>query len=529
MAESVFAALLSGRPEALRLLPGRFADPEAWRSAAEVAATRAVAGPLLEELARQSAGLPRCEARERNLELLGRAGTSVIVTGQQVGLFGGPLYTLHKAATAIARARMVTELSGLACVPLFWLQTEDHDYAEIAQVTVGAPSGPVTLALPADPEPCRIAVAHRCVPDEVTALLDRMADALAPLPHAGAVLEVLRAHYVPGRPLALAFAGLLAELWRGHGLVILDPRGPAVAHLAAPLMKRALDEHEAIAADLSARAEMIAKAGCSEQVHTRADASLVFFHPEGSTGPRYRLVRRGQAWETPAGPVSRQTLDDLLVQDPLRFSSSALLRPLLQDALLPTCAYVGGPAELAYFAQLPPVYARLGVLMPLIAPRARLRVIDGTTRSLLGRLGLTAADVDLPRAALLARVAADTNASRDVQALRARLLGALEQELGALSALGFEQLADPIRRTRDTCAAALNKLADKVEQAALERDHVACERIDRVIAALRPEGEPQERAYGFAALAARAGTDALLRAILEGAAPLDPGVRDVYP
>ncbi|MFI5306221.1 MAG: bacillithiol biosynthesis cysteine-adding enzyme BshC [Polyangiales bacterium] len=529
MTESVFAALLAGRAEALRLLPGRFADPQAWRGAAEVASERRVAPPLIEELARQSAGLPRCDARERNLELLGRAGTSVVVTGQQVGLFGGPLYTLHKAATAIARARMVTELSGRPCVPLFWLQTEDHDYAEIAQIAVAAPSGRVTLALPQDPQPSRIAVAHRTLPDDVAALLDRLADLLAPLPHAAEVLTLLRTHYAPGRPLALAFTGLLAELWRGHGLLILDPRVPAVARLAAPLMKRALGEHAAIAADLSDRAAAIAQAGCSEQVHTRADAALVFFHPEGSAGPRYRLVRRGDAWETPAGPVSQGVLDETLTRDPLRFSSSALLRPLVQDTLLPTCAYVGGPAEVAYFAQLPPLYARFGVPMPLIAPRARLRVIDATTRSLLGRLGLCAADFDLPRTTLLTRTASDSNASPNVQELRAHLLGALERELEALTALGLHQLADPIRRARETCASALHKLADKVERAALERDQVNCERVDRVIAALRPDGVPQERAYGFAALAARSGTDALLRAILEGAVPLDPAVRDVCP
>jgi bacillithiol biosynthesis cysteine-adding enzyme BshC len=528
MAESIFAALLAGRAEALRLLPGRFADPLAWRDAAEAASARGVAAPLVEELARQSASLPRCDARERNLELLARAGTSVVITGQQVGLFGGPLYTLHKAATVIARARLVTELSGRRCVPLFWLQTEDHDYAEIAHVAIAAPSGPITLALPAEPDPTRVAIAHRCLPDEITAVLDRLEDALAPLPHAAAVVALLRAHYVPGRPLALAFAGLLAALWQGEGLLILDPRVPTIARLAAPLWKRALDEHAPIAADLSVRASALAQAGFTEQVRTRADAALVFFHPEGSAGPRYRLVRRGDGWETPAGPVSQSILDGLLAQEPLRFSSSALLRPLVQDSLLPTCAYVGGPAEVAYFAQLPPLYARLGVPMPLIAPRARLRVLDAASRSLLERLGLCAADFDLPRTALLARVAGAADQSADVHRLRARLLGSLERELDAVSALGLDQLSASIRRTRETCASSLHKLADKVERVSLERDHVAGERIDRAIAALRPGGVPQERAYGFTALAARSGTNGLLHAILEGAASLDPAIRDVH-
>jgi bacillithiol biosynthesis cysteine-adding enzyme BshC len=526
MAETIFPALLQGRAEALRLLPGRFEQPQAWYTAAEAASSRRVSSTLLDELARQSASLPRCEARDRQLEQLALPGATVIVTGQQVGLFGGPLYTLHKAATTIARARMVREHTGRPCVPLFWLQTEDHDYAEIAELSVAAPSGRMTFALPKEAEPSRIAIAHRKLPQDVSALLDRLASALASLPHAAEVVAMLRTHYVPGQTLGAAFASLLAELWKDQGLLVLDPRVPAIARLAAPLCQRALDEQPAIAADLRAREAAIAAIGCKAQVPTRVDTALVFFHPQGPEGPRYRLVRAAAGWQTPAGAVSSSALAKWLEHEPLRFSSSALLRPLVQDALLPTCAYVGGPAEVAYFAQLPPLYARFSIPMPLIAPRARLRVLEASTRALLERLELCGADFDLPRAALLARVA-QPDREPHFDRLLARLLDPLERELDTLEALGHEPLRAPIRRTREACSGALHKLAEKIERVVLERERFAADRIDRGIAALRPDGVPQERAYGFLALAARSGTHALTRAILEGAASLDPAVRDV--
>jgi bacillithiol biosynthesis cysteine-adding enzyme BshC len=525
--ESIFAALLAGRAEAQRLLPGRFQDPEAWRAAADVASARRVAPGLLDELDRQSAALPPSPSRERSLERLAQPGTTVVVTGQQIGLFGGPLYTLHKAATAIARARQVEAWTGRPCVPLFWLQTEDHDYAEIAEVSVPTPAGRVTFALPPDPAPSRVSVAHRVVPPAVPGILAELEATVAPLPHSTEVVALLCEHYVPGRSLAAAFAGLLSALWKDEGLLVLDPRVAAVARLAAPLLRRTLGEHAAISGDLAARAAAIVAVGCDEQVRTREDASLVFFHPEGVDGPRYRLVRRGGGWETPAGSISDLELGGLLEREPLRFSTSALLRPLVQDSILPTCAVVGGPAEVSYFAQLAPVYARLGVPMPLIAPRARLRVLDASTRSLLHKLGLDAADVKGPRALLLARVATRPEGSPTAADLRQRLLGPLESELAALAALGLDNLDGPIRKALQSCSHTLGKLAERAERAASEQDQVAASRLDRVIATLCPGDIPQERAYGFAALASHVGTGTLLRAILEGAASLDPAVRDV--
>ena len=253
--------------------------------------------------------------------------------------------------------------------------------------------------------------------------------ALAPLPHGAEVYALLGRHYVAGRSPGAAFAGVLAELFAAEGLVLLDPRTPAMAALAAPVLRFALEEQEAIGALLEERGAALARRGFSEQVQTR-DASLAFFHPSGAAGPRFRPDRDGDGFRTPLGWVSRADLRARLAADPLSFSTSALLRPLVQDTLLPTAAYVGGPAECTYFAQLPPVYARAGLELPMIAPRARFRVVDPWTAALLDRLGLRPEDTDQPVHVLAARLHA-WPAWMD-GSLRDRLLGPIGRQLDSV-------------------------------------------------------------------------------------------------
>lgn len=531
MGGDLFASFIAGGTATAGLLPFRPVDERDWEAAARRAARRPLAPGLLDELRRQSGALPPSPARDRALDALGRNGTTVVVTGQQVGLFLGPLYTLHKAATAVARARWISGVTGDPCVPLFWIQTEDHDWEEIRKAEVLGPAGRVSFELPSGPEAlARVSLAQRALPQEVDGLAGTLGHVLEPLPHGPEVAAMVARHYRHGRTPGAAFAGLLAELFAEHGLLILDPRTPAMGRLAAPILRRAIEDHEAIAAALADRARELAARGFAEQVHTRPGASLAFFHPLGPAGPRYRLVREGAGFSTPDGRVSLAELLVRLDADPLCFSTSALLRPLVQDALLPTAAYLGGPAECSYFAQLPLVYERFGLTPPMIAPRARLRLVDGAARRQLARLGLHPEDVDRPRAELLARVAARPEEMPAAEDLRGRLLAGLTRELDALAPLlaGLDAaLERNVRRTRETAAFAVERLVNAAERAALSKDRVAVERLDRLLDALRPGGRPQERVDAFPALAARAGPGVLVAALLEAARPLSPDVRSV--
>jgi bacillithiol biosynthesis cysteine-adding enzyme BshC len=498
-----------------------FRDPAARVASARAAAARRIDPAALEAMREQQGRLLPSAAREAHLRALAAGDTAAVVTGQQVGLFLGPLYTFYKAASAIAMARALEAESGVRCVPLFWLQTEDHDFAEIASCQVaGGDGAPVTLALADErPEEARVSVAHRRLGPEVGALVDALAAALAGAPAADEVAALVRAHYVAGRALADAFAGLIAALFADEGLLVFDPRDARVARAVAPLYARALDRAAPIEAALRGRGAALAAAGLDEQIPVREGCALLFFHARGAAGPRFRLRREGTRWGL-AG--ADDALDDADVRrsleaEPLRFSTSALLRPLVQDALLPAAAYVGGPAEVSYFAQLGPVYDELELPQPLVAPRARFRVVDAPTRRRLAQLGLGAADAERPRAELLARLASARAGDLAPDDLRRRVTDVIAPAVDALTRdvtaadPGLGRAAD---RTRATVARGLDRLLGRFAHDLGARDAAAVARLDKVLRDLAPGGAPQERAYGWPSLAARLGAAAFKALVL---------------
>ena len=292
------SSYLAGEAAAAAFLPRDFRQRAVRVAAARQAAQRRIDPTLLAVLAEQQAALPASPARDRNLEALAGGRAAVVVSGQQVGLFLGPLYTFYKAATAIAAARAIEAESGVRCVPLFWLQTEDHDFAEIAGCTIAGRDGAaVRLALPdGAAELERASVAHRCLGPEVTALLDAFADLAGETPAARAVVAVLRAHYRPGRTMAAAFAGALGAIFADEGLLFLDPRDARVAALAAPIYRRAITDAGVIDDLLARQEQRLRDAGFDCQVALRAGSPLVFFHARGAAGPRCRL-----RWEPSEG------------------------------------------------------------------------------------------------------------------------------------------------------------------------------------------------------------------------------------
>jgi bacillithiol biosynthesis cysteine-adding enzyme BshC len=526
---SFVASFLAGDPAARPFLPSDFRDPQVRLAHLRRAAQRAVCAPLLEELAAQQAALPPSASRRASLDALSRPGTAAVITGQQVGLFGGPLYSFYKAATAVAAARALEEQTGVRCVPIFWLQTEDHDFDEIASCHVLGADGAVhTMRVAADGQASpRTSVAHRRLGPDVEGALGAMAEALGTAPAAPEVMALLRAHYRPGVPLGRAFAGLMAEIFSEDGLLLFDPRNATVARLAAPLYRRAIEGQAEIGQTLSDRGGALRAAGLAEQVPTRPSCTLVFFHEERPTGPRYRLERRGgSGWAMAGGRgrVSDAELDRCLGEEPLRLSTSALLRPLVQDSLFPTAAYVGGPAEVGYFAQLGPLYQLFALPPPLVILRARFRCLDDKAVHLLAKMGLRAADLERPEPAL-ARLVAETQGTAELpppSALADELARALDPALARLGEVlraADASLGDPAAATAATTRAALQRLVDKYALALARRDQVTARRLARLRTQLYPEETPQERFFSWPSLAARCGAAPLRRAMFAALAP----------
>ncbi len=497
------------------LAPDRFLSRglgvTADRAAAVAAAgRRAIPPTLLAELTAQQRVLPPSAARDANLAALHEPGTAIVATGQQMGLFLGPLYTLHKAATAIVLARRLAAETGARVVPLFWLQTEDHDFAEIA--TALSPKRDGTLLrsqLHEASGETRCSVAQRGLGGEIVKVLDELLAELDGRPHTAEVEALLRASYREGARLPAAFAQVLATIFADDGLVLLDPRNVACATLAAPLVRRALADWQPIEAQLVAQTAALAAAGFSAPIELRPGSPLPFCHHETPTGPRQRLQQ----------PIDPATLA-LVEQEPLRFSSSALLRPLVQDALLPIAAYVGGPAEVGYLAQLQPLYETFGVTPSLVAPRAQLLLVPPAVRRALAALQLPASEVG----------SAQPEAIADPDAPSARWLAELDARLAAIGARDPElqrALQPAIDRTHTTIHTAIEKFAGRYLRAVTERGDSNRARLARARAWLAPDGAPQERTLCFAAFAAEVGLPRLRQRLLDAIDPYAPALREV--
>jgi bacillithiol biosynthesis cysteine-adding enzyme BshC len=387
------------------------------------------------------------------------------------------------------------------------------------------------LSVPASRED-RISIGHRTLPVEVTACLQQLRTELANLPHAEPHLARLEQHYVPGVKWASAFAGFLAELFAEEGLVIIDPRDPTLASVAAPVHRRALKSAAQISQSLGARARALESAGFTPTVHVRPGAPLSFFHPQGSEGPRCRLAPASNGLVEVGGSATH-TVEELLStldSEPLCFSTSVLLRPILQDTLLPTAAYVAGPGEVSYLTQTAPLYAAYEMSMPIVIRRASLRIVEEKTLRMLKRWGMDADDAQRSEENLLAMLSQDSGEIPDRVELSRTLLDPLHEALSELRARLERSGLDASRafdKTRATIGTAVTRLADRIVRASHHRDEELVSEVRRLKMTLYPNGVPQERYYGLSYFAARYGQRQFVERVLAAIDPFDPSPKDL--
>ncbi len=354
-------------------------DPHDGRSYA--AAAQQIAYPD-DRRAALVAALRSSNSETASLDLLARPGTLAVVTGQQVGLFSGPAYTIYKALTAVRLAGKLSE-QGIPAVPMFWLATEDHDVAEVNHTFVfGRDHRPIQLSVDADGAPERPVGAIPIVASPI----DHLREILADFPYGEEVAEITRAAYHPGATFGKAFRALLERLLAGRGLLFVDPLDEAVRRLAAPLLQDAVRQDESLHAKLIARGKELEAAGYHAQVHLEAKTSLVFLLERDR---RARLRRQNDEYASRERKYSAAELIDRAEH----LSPNALLRPVVQDYVLPTVAYVGGPAELAYMAQSQVLYRELLGRMPVMVSRGGFTLLDARTAKLMDRYGLNLASV----------------------------------------------------------------------------------------------------------------------------------------
>lgn len=503
------------------LFAGNPARREAWDAViASMAATPRDRAGLVGVLGNQLASRDAGQAARAAAARLGDPRAVAIVTGQQAGLFGGPLYTLLKTVTAIQLARRVEREHGVPAVPVFWVDAEDHDWEEVRACSVlDGEMHHVRITLPDLPGAGALPVAGITLDASIGDVLTTLRDTLAPTEFTQHLLSSLGRVYCAGRGMADAFARWLETIFEAHGLVVFDSADSAAKQLAAGVFATELD-HPGRTSRLAHEAgERMRLLGHEPQVTPQTGSPAIF-----RLDPARRPVRwRDDAYVVDDVDVPPAVLAREAREHPERFSPNVLLRPIVQDRLFPTVCYVAGPSELAYLAQLKDVYPAFGLQAPLLYPRAMATVLDAGAARFLERYGLPITALVANDESALNRLleqqlpASVEHALKDVGDLIAARMAAVTAAVPAIDPTLAGAADTTLRRMQHD----LKTLHAKIIQASKKKHDTLRRQFSRTQAQAFPGGHPQERTLATAYFLNRYGMAMVDRLLAE--LPLETG------
>jgi len=445
----------------------------------------------------------------KNIEQLREADCIAVVSGQQAGLFTGPLYTVYKALSAVKLAGCLQQRNTKA-VPVFWIAAEDHDFVEVAKAELigrdcQLKSVGVSEALHREGQP----VGQVKLDESISTVVDELFELLPASEFAADMKALVKNAWQPGRGYVESFATMMTALLGRYGLIFLDPLDPALKQLAAPLYSEAARRAPEIATALEQRSAELERTGYHAQVLATANSFPLFLHDE--EGRRHAVVRvESGKYRTKASEqeYTAEELGKLAEEQPERFSPNVTLRAVVQDYLLPTIAYYGGAAEIAYFAQTAEVYRVLERPATPILPRSSLTMIEHHTGRLLRRYDLTLADFFEGLDPVIKRVVEEHLAAdsaklfADAELNMNHELDRLRQELQSID----PTLASALETGRKKINYQLDGLKQRFVRAQMTRDEAAHRQLQRAFDQLYPNKDLQERHINITSLLVRHGT-----------------------
>jgi bacillithiol synthase len=446
-----------------------------------------------------------------------RQGAAAIVTGQQVGLFGGPMFAIYKALTAVKLAEEATA-AGIESVPVFWLATSDHDLAEVNHVSIPGSDGLLHTLITSSHGVAGAPVSDVRLGDEILPVVEEAASLLGDSEAA----QFLRESYRPGETLGTAFARFYARLFAPWGVILLDASDAELHRVAEPIYRAAIERAEDLDAALLERGHALERAGYYQQVKVTASSVLLFALRDGARTAIHRREGANQTAEFVIGgepgaeKLSAAELLDRISAAPENFSPNVLLRPVVQDYLLPTLAYAGGAAEAAYFAQAGAVYELLLGRVTPIVPRFSATLVEPKVQRWLRQYEISVVDA-LQGPEALRQALASRSLPAGLQAAFERANKSVEESFSGLQeALG--KLDPTLVEASQTGASKmryqLDRLRERAMAAELRRSEVVSRHAEALSHALYPVNALQERGIAGAYFVARHGTE-LLRSIYD--------------
>jgi len=507
----LFLDLLAYTPQVQAFYPRSPHFPE-WltQEAGRISYNAARRESVTQILERQNRSWGASDKTLANLDRL-RKGAAAVLTGQQVGLFGGPTFALYKALSAVKLAQEASA-AGVDTVPIFWLATYDHDLAEVNHISIPSGEGTLETLASASKDVPGAPVSSVRFGDEINSVVDRATKLLGD----NEASQALRECYRPGESLGSAFARLFTRIFADWGVILIDPSDPALARVAQPIYRAAIESSGKLSAALLNRGKALDSAGYHQQVKVTESSVLLF---TTRAGARMSISRRALVGSTEfvidgieaAEKVSESDLLDEIDAHPERFSPNVLLRPIVEDYLLPTLAYTGGAAEAAYYAQAGVVYETLSGRVTPILPRFSATIAELKVQRLLEKHDLDIKDVfDGPEA--LRQQIASKQLPRDLQAAFENAKKSFEENFAAVKSK-LEKLDKTLVDAAETCHSKmqhqLEKLYAQAARAEAQKGELVNRHAEILSQSLYPNKGLQERTTGGIYFLARYGQDLL--------------------
>jgi bacillithiol biosynthesis cysteine-adding enzyme BshC len=429
----------------------------------------------------------------QHLAALAEANSLAVVTGQQVGLFGGPLFTFYKALTCLKLAEGLSVYLQRRVVPIFWLAADDDDLAEVNRTTVLTRENTLlTLSLDLAGT-ARRPVSQIDLPDNILESQQRLTEAISDSDFKDGMLQALFEAYAPGRSLPEAFARWVSFLTKEFGLVLLDPTDPAFKQLAIPIFSKEIEEQSPSTTAAIHTNAALEQAGYTPQVPLRAGHSNLFYVDRQRHALEWQngfFSTTDRALRMPKGEWLQR-----IKQSPASFSPNVILRPVLQDSILPTVAYVAGPGEIAYFAQLRGVYQAFGIRMPAIFPRQMLTLMEKKVQHVLQKYGLQLTDFWQDSAQLISRIARRETPEELFEPVAAAR-GALSKSLATLkerAAALDPTLVAFLDKEQGKILHQLEMIEKKIVQASRQKNETMQQQLEKGSRTFYPHQHLQER------------------------------------
>ena len=435
------------------------------------------------------------EAARKKLDRFMEEGGYLVTTGQQPSLFGGPMYSLYKALSALKLAEAVEPVVGRPVLPLFWVGSEDHDWAEADHTYLLDPQNDLhTFRVPEQAGALHRPLFRVPLEDGLDSVTSSFAEALPETDFSPELLERLRSAFGRGRTLSDGFVELLESLLGHLPILFAEAHDPALKEASQALLFRELEEAESHEALLSRVASHLEMEGYALQVPIlEGGVNLMFEGPAG----RDRLFRNGSDFRLSRAEtvLSGDELRAMTRDDPSLLSPNVFLRPVVESALFPTLAYVAGPGEMAYFAQIRELFHAHEIRMPVIVPRHSATLLEGKVEKVLDKFHLTVESLNRPHHELAGEIARE-EVPDEIRRALGELRGAVGKGAGTLLKAARDvdpTLKGPVTQARNTAFSAFDEAERKILQAVKRQNEIALTQLEKAQQNLFPLGQPQER------------------------------------